>query len=123
MENKIKYGIIGLISLLVGFGGYMTMTQGELDNSYYCPSSGEFGVFYGGISSTGLTAYPYAENKTDYERCTGSKWVLLKEYADEMNVTIGQVIEMQPENNTGQISNSWGKQYKCNQINCVEIIK
>jgi len=57
MENKTKYGIIGALSLLVAFGGYMTLTQQELDNSYYCPSSAQWGIFYGGISSTGYTGY------------------------------------------------------------------
>jgi len=118
MENKIKYGIIGALSLLVAFGGYMTLTQQELDNSYYCPSSGQWGIFYGGISSTGLTAYPFTENKSGYVRCVNSKWVKLGDYASELGITPEQLMELQPE---APIQGIWGKQYKCNQINCEEI--
>lgn len=118
MENKVKYGIVGLLSLLVAFGGYMTLTQQELDNSYYCPSSGVWGIFYGGISSTGLTAYPYAENKTNYVRCTNSKWILLEDYAKELNITFEEVLELQPD---VFISRVWGKSYSCDTTNCTEI--
>jgi hypothetical protein len=118
MENKIKYGIVGLLSLLVAFGGYITLTQEELDNSYYCPSSEKFGIFYGGISSTGLTAYPYAENKSSYERCTNSRWILLKDYAKELGITSEQLMEIQ--NSEEPIQRVWGKQYVCGQYNCTE---
>lgn len=63
MKNKTKYRIIKLLTLLTAFGEYMTLTQQELDNSYYCSSTNQWGIFYGGVSSTGLTAYPYLENK------------------------------------------------------------
>jgi len=115
MENKIKYGIVGLISLLVAFGGYITLTQEELDNAYYCPSTGEWGVFYGGISGTGLTAYPYSENRTDYERCINSKWVKLTDYAEELGLDSSELMQQKP---SGQEIGTWGKQYSCNQINC-----
>ena len=118
MENKIKYGIVGALSLLMIFGGTMYLTQQELDNSYYCPATGQWGIFYGGISGTGLTAYPYAENKTNYARCTNSKWVLLKNYAEELGLNTSQLIEQKivPE-----IQGVWGNQYSCNQIECVEV--
>ncbi len=125
MEDNAKYGIIGMIALLAGVGGYMILTPGELDNSYYCPSSGEFGVFYGGISSTGLTAYPYKENKTDYSRCTNSKWILLKDYSAEIGITPEELMGEQTFQNQSQnqFNNIWGKQYYCNQLNCVEVNK
>ena len=124
MENKTKYGIAGLLTLLVAFGGYVTLTPEELDNAYYCPSTGMWGIFYGGISSTGLTAYPYSENKTDYVRCTNSKWVLLKTYAEEMGISVDQLISELPlptENVSVSEKGVWGKQYLCDQIKCEEI--
>jgi len=122
MENKIKYGIVGLLSLLVAFGGYMTLTQQELDNAYYCPSTSQWGIFYGGISSTGLTAYPYSQNKTDYVRCTNSKWVLLNDYANELGINSSQLIQIVQSNGT-VTQGIWGKSYSCDQVSCIEVIR
>lgn len=90
MEKKTitlgSVGILGLISLLISGGIYFN-NQSELDNAYICLATGEWGIFYGGVSSTGLTAYPYAENRTDYKRCkdgkTNSAWVSLENYLIE----------------------------------------
>ena len=120
METKIKVGIIGALTLLVAFGGVMILSPGEMDNSYYCPSTGEWGIFYGGVSGTGLTAYPYEENRSGYKRCTSSKWIKLKDYAEELNITIDDLldedIDSVPEN---YVQN--GRKYLCSVESCVEI--
>ena len=69
MNDKVKYGIVGLLCILAGFGGNIYLTQEQLDNAFYCSATEEVGIFYGGVSSTGLTAYPYETNRSNYERC------------------------------------------------------
>lgn len=118
MENKVKTGIVGLFSLLVVFGGTLYLTPEQLDNAYFCIATEEIGIFYGGISSTGLTAYPYAENRSDYVRCkkdgVNSVWVPLKDYAEEQEIDI---LDLLVKNNTinGNIINIDynGKEYSC----------
>jgi len=118
MENKVKTGIIGLISLLAVFGGTLYLTPEQLDNAYFCIATEEIGVFYGGISSTGLTAYPYTENRSDYVRCkkdgVNSVWVPLKEYAEEQGIDI---LDLIAKNNTNEGDivniNYNGKEYSC----------
>jgi len=104
MENKYV-GIIGIITLLLGFGGSILLTPTEQVNTYYCESSNTVGVFYGGISGTGLTAYPYIQNRTKSVKCeTG--WVKLSETKTFPNpeASISGVIK-----------------YSCNTINCTRI--
>jgi len=120
MVDKLKAGIIGVLSLLAIFGGTILLTQEEVDNSYYCPSTSQWGIFYGGVSSTGLTAYPYAENKTNYVRCTKSTWVKLVDYAAELGITPEQLMEQLPEEEI-ILPQNIGKKYICGQISCVEV--
>ena len=103
METKYV-GIIGLITLLVGFGGAIILNPTEQNNAYYCEKTNTVGVFYGGISSTGVTAYPYSQNRTKYVRCD-SGWV-------KMDI---KSFDNQPSSNGESI------QYRCNHINCTKI--
>lgn len=119
MENTTK-GVIGVLALLAVFGGGIYLTQDQVDNSYYCPSTGEWGIFYGGISSTGLTAYPHAENRSDYVRCTNSKWVLLKDYAAELGIDSDQLINQPVQEPQGSIG-VWGQKYACDIKSCMLI--
>ena len=99
--DKTKTGLIGLIILLAAFGGNLYLSEEQLDNAYFCTASEEIGIFYGGISGTGLTAYPYAENRTDYERCqkAGIKgvWISLTKYAEEIGIDPLEIINQEPE--------------------------
>ena len=117
MENKLKTGIIGLISLLAVFGGTIYLTPDQLDNAYYCIATEEIGIFYGGISGTGLTAYPYSENRTDYERCqrggVNSVWVPLIKYADEIGINALDLITRNQTERDSVNVNYNGKEYKC----------
>jgi len=107
IDNK-TVGIIGLITMLAVLGGNFYLSSEQLDNAYFCTASEEIGIFYGGISKTGLTAYPYTENRTDYERCqkAGIKgvWIPLIEYAEENGIDsleiINQKSKLDLENNT-----------------------
>lgn len=79
----------------------------EPNNTFICTTTQEVGVFYGGISSTGLTAYPYKENRTDSKRCSNGKWVLFEDYYKPNEV-------IQPQT-------SDGTKYSCNQVECIKI--
>ena len=122
MDNtKIIYGILGILTLTIAaFGGSMYLTEDQLSSAYVCSVNENVGFFYGGISGTAYTAYPYAENRTDYKRCVqdGDKgiWINLIEYAEARGITIDQLL--QPKN--VQITSSAIK-YRCNQNECVRI--
>jgi len=121
--DKTKVGLIGLITLLGVLGGNIYLSQDQLDNAYYCTATEEIGIFYGGISSTGLTAYPYEENRSGYVRCqkAGIKgvWIPLQEYAKENNIEIFKIINNDTktyiENATKIVTIEYpnGKIYEC----------
>lgn len=70
MNDNVRYGIIGILSVLLGAGSMLYLHPGETNHTFYCNATGEVGVFYGGISTTGLRAYPYTTNQTGYKDCT-----------------------------------------------------
>lgn len=76
----------GILGVLLAIVGTIYLTPEQLDNTYICLATEEVGIFYGGISGTGLTAYPYKENRTDFKRCkkdgVNSIWILLSDHID-----------------------------------------
>lgn len=120
VDNKVKLGVIGLISLLLGFGGSVLLTPIEFQNAYICNAT-KIGIFYGGISSTGATGYPYQKgNATGSFKCA-TKWVPLKQYTDMMGIDPYTLIQQsQPKQIIPPQSQSKGKQYICNNEGCVE---
>ncbi len=125
-NQTITYGILGILSLAIAaFGGTMYLTEDQLDNAYVCSVNEQVGFFYGGISGTAYTAYPYSENRTDYERCIqdGNKgnWIPLKEYAEARGISIDQLL--QPIEELVENYNYTGSavKYLCNQNECVRI--
>ena len=78
MENS-RYGIIGVVAVLLSVGGITFLNSQESSNAYRCTVTDQIGIFYGGITSTGYTAYPFKENKTNPVYCkttdgTKGKW-------------------------------------------------
>lgn len=119
---ETKYGVIGFLLILAAMGGTYYLTPDQLDKAYYCISTEKFGIFYGGTSNTGITAYPFKENRTQPAYCLTSQgtkvpWVRLTDYAKEIGVDPLEFIQ-KPEI---QIIGTWGKQYLCDQYNCTEI--
>lgn len=121
VTEKQKIGIIGLITLLLGVGGGLVIPDNQIKDSYYCTATDEIGIFLGGISSTGYTAYPYTDSKTGYERCTNGLdkgvWIPLIDYLKQNNLTLDMLEEQQDI--TPLIKTS--KLIKCKQTGC-EII-
>ena len=104
--------------MLAVFGGTTYLTPEQLDNAFYCLATEEIGIFYGGISGTGLSAYPYEENRSDYERCkkdgVNSVWVPLKEYAEEQGIDVLDLIipNKTKEGNVVEVEYN-GQKYSC----------
>jgi hypothetical protein len=107
-DNKIV-GVIGIITLLMGFGGGIILTPSEQSNAYFCEKTNTVGVFYGGISSTNLTAYPYKENRTKSVKCDAG-WTKLGEIKTfDETIIAPQIPQITPT------------RYLCNQYNCTLI--
>ena len=114
--DKIKITGIGIIGLLLVVTGTMYFTPEQLDNTYYCTATEQVGIFYGGISATGLTAYPYKENRSNYERCKNidnGVWIKLKDYADEQNISIELLLNINQVNKNQVSINYNNKKYEC----------
>jgi len=119
-------GILGLISLLISGGLYLTNTS-QFNNAFYCTANNQVGLFYGGISSSGLSAYPYAENRTNVSKCEkdGIKgtWIKLSVYAKENNISMenfffkNDTIINQEDNNLNE-SNQVNINYNNNSYSC-----
>ena len=120
MKKQIVQGTVGIIGVFLLIIGTVYFTPDQLDNVYICLASDEVGIFYGGISGTGLSAYPHSENRTDVERCytsTGEKstWVKLTDYLEEQGISLDEFLqpkEIKPEN--------IGRKYLCSVDGCVE---
>ena len=97
MEKKqIAKGTLGVLALVSIVLATMYLTPEQIQNSYFCTATEEIGVFYGGISGTALTAYPYKENRSGFVRCIKGEmrgvWIPLKDYAKENNISIEEFL-------------------------------
>lgn len=110
-------GIIGIFLIIIGT---VYFTPEQLENTYVCLATEEVGIFYGGISGTGLSAYPYSENRTNVERCYASNgdkssWIKLIDYLEDSEIDLSEFL--QPK----IVSQNIGKKYLCSVDNCTEI--
>lgn len=126
-NQKITYGLIGLLSLIVAtLGGTIFLTPEQLDNAYICTTNQNV-VIADHLSSTLKTAYWVDElNVTKSKVCTNGIWRSLQDYAKENNIEINVLLknlneEMPVSNET--IPNNYGNviQYLCDQTKCVRI--
>ena len=123
MNNKKVGGLLGIFGLFSLIILSHSLTTNEFSNAYVCIATEEVGIFYGGLSSTGLTAYPYLENRSVYKRCYSrngnytikSKWVSLLEYSKMKN--IDPLEFLYNRNDNLQISHK----YICNLTECIKI--
>lgn len=83
MDQKITYGIIGVLALLAGFGGSQLLSQDTIDHTYVCNVTEQIGTFTR-LSSTFKTGYYPDPNNSSIELskvCTNGKWIKLADYA------------------------------------------
>ncbi len=85
-ETKIWSGLIGLIGLLIGFGGSTYLSADTIDNTYVCNINEKLGVF-DRLTSSHKSGY-YIDELGDERRkvCTNGQWIPLNEYAKQKGV-------------------------------------
>jgi len=96
-KNVGKMGVIGLIGILVGFGGTSTLSQGQVGDVYVCPVTEEVGQFDRVSGSAGFYMVDgndqrvYCNDGNDYQ-----DWVSLTVYAESQGVDPGEFVESVP---------------------------
>ena len=120
-KKQIAQGTAGIIGIFLIIMGTIYFTPEQLDNAYICLATEEVGIFYGGISGTGLSAYPYSENRTDAERCYASNgdksfWIKLIDYLEDSNIDLNGFLKSEEP-----ISKTIGEKYLCSIDGCLKI--
>jgi hypothetical protein len=122
MENnqKITYGLIGLLSLIVAtMGGSMLLTPDQLDHAFIC-STNQNVVIADHLSSTSKTAYWFDDlNVSKSKTCTNGLWLNLKQYAKDNNLDINVLLKNVNTVADITVAES-GKSYICDQTECRE---
>lgn len=111
-----RLGVIGIVTALlavVGGATYLVVQPDELVNTYICPSNNNVGVFPGGISPSGLTAYIQSGNSSGSKRCSVS-WIKCSDYAAQNNFTCLDALPPEPCNDTVSLP-SWNLNLSTNQ--------
>jgi len=115
MNKYIRWGIIGLVTVLTIFGGIITLTDDELANAYYCDNHGRIGIF-DHLSSTNKSGYWLVDEDWKRATCTKSKWIPLVDYCEAEGIT-----------NCNQLTNTvtakedvWTQKYWCTDT-CEEV--
>jgi hypothetical protein len=85
MDKKITYGIVGTISMLLIFGGYLILTDDELDKAWYCDVNDRIGIFEY-LSSTNKTGYWFEDGVRKQSTCTHSQWIPLRDYCEQQGI-------------------------------------
>lgn len=88
MDQKITYGLIGIIAMLAGFGGSMILDQDTIDHTYVCNVTEQIGTFTR-LSSTMKTGYYSDPINASIERskvCTNGQWIKLSTYAESKGI-------------------------------------
>ena len=120
-KKQIAQGTVGVLGILLLIMGTIYFTPEQLENTYICLATEEVGIFYGGISGTGLSAYPYKENRSGFERCYASNgdkssWVKLTDYLEDSEINLNDFLKPRTTE-TSQV----GIKYLCSIDNCTEI--
>ena len=116
-NQKITYGMIGILSVLVaGMGGTIYLASDQLENAYICSTSNII-VIADRLSSSGKTAYWTEDNLQKSKVCTNGIWLNLKQYAKDNNLNINQepVIDIVSVDVIGN-------KYRCDSVKC-EVLK
>ena len=116
MDNKIAGGIIGILAILAGFGGFTYLSADDLSNAYYCELTNQVGIF-DRLSTSMKTGY---FNEVSFPCKIGrtyQAWIPLEDYAQSVGVSPEELIEQQTQVN----AQSGGIQYKCDPKECVRV--
>ena len=126
LKQAQKYGVLGLLMLLLG-GGLGTFLPDEVDKMYYCPLTGDVGIFER-FSSTMKTAYYTDPNTGDIVRVacrsgrTYEPWVKLTEYAKEQGIDISVLLNSHTKQTVVNNTKAHGNRvWRCDSEQCVEV--
>ena len=126
-NQKITYGLIGLLTVLVAaMGGTQFLTEDQLDNAVICTVNQNI-VIMDHLSSTSKTAYWYDDlGERKSKVCRGGLWLDLRQYAKDNSLDLNILLqeglneEQTPLGNRTAPSPSGGS-YSCNSEKCVVI--
>jgi len=92
MDNKIIYGIIGVIIAITGGSvGYVLLSPEQLDAAVTCTSNNVTGIFEK-LSSTNVTAYWTVNGTEKSSVCTKGKWIPTREWLKLNNLSETDVV-------------------------------
>ena len=129
MENKITYGIIGILSLIVAtLGGAVFLTEYQLDNAFICSINQNVVLGVDHLSSTSKTAYWFDEFGDQQSKvCRSGFWLDLRQYAKDNNLELNILLQSSNEEVIPieiiyqNIPSSEGVKWLCSPESCVRI--
>ena len=127
-NQKITYGMIGLLTVLVAaMGGTQFLTEDQLDNAVICSVNQNI-VIMDHLSSTSKTAYWYNDlGERESKVCRGGLWLDLRQYAKDNNLDLNILLqeglneEIEPVEipSASPIASGTGGTYCCGVSGCV----
>ena len=120
-NQKITYGMIGLLTVLVAaMGGTQFLTEDQLDNAVICSVNQNI-VIMDHLSSTSKTAYWFNDlGEQKSKVCRGGLWLDLRQYASDNNLELNILLQNGLINPTEvPASTTGGLQYTCDNEKCV----
>jgi hypothetical protein len=93
--DKQKIGLIGLVTILLAFGGTVLLTPLEFESAYICAPTNQLAIF-SRLSSTGKTGYYMDGNIEKSLLCksgtTSLAWTKLSVYAADNNLEVNDIL-------------------------------
>lgn len=105
MAELTRYGIIGVVAMLLGAGGAIVLQPGELDHAYVCTTTQDVGIF-DHLSSTSRTGYPFSDTNSGSKLCADSGvWQKCTDWAAAHGTTCQEAVANAPETSSpsGQV--------------------
>lgn len=95
MENKIIYGVLGILSLIVAtMGGTLYLTESQLENAFICSVNENIVLGVTRLSSTSKTAYWIDElGEQKSKVCRNGLWLDLRQYAKDNNIELNILLQ------------------------------
>lgn len=110
MDDKLAYGIIGVLLIAMGGGAYVLLTPEQLDAAYTCTTSNVTGIFER-FSSTYKTAYWTQDGMEKQSTCRNGVWIPTKQWLKNNGLSEKDVVVSQdiPIDEPGVISEEEAK--------------